>query len=72
MTIRNLMLRAKALSETGGQELIEYALMAGFLVMTAGALMPGISNGVSTVFSQIASVMTDAAAQDGSSRGYVQ
>jgi Flp pilus assembly pilin Flp len=72
MTIRNLILRAKALSGTGGQDLIEYALMAGFLAMTAGALIPGISNGVSTIFSQIASVMTDAAAQDGSSQGYTQ
>jgi len=44
-----------------GQDLIEYALMAGFVAVSAGALMPGISTSISTVFSKVASVMTDAA-----------
>jgi Flp pilus assembly pilin Flp len=44
-----------------GQDLIEYALMAGFVAVAAGAIMPAISSSVSTIFSQIASVMTNAA-----------
>ncbi len=44
-----------------GQDLIEYALMAGFVAVAAGAIMPGISSSVSTIFSQVASVMTAAA-----------
>jgi pilus assembly protein Flp/PilA len=44
-----------------GQDLIEYALMAGFVAVAAGAIMPGVSSSVSTIFSQVASVMTNAA-----------
>ena len=44
------------------QDLIEYALMAGFVAVAAGALMPTVSSSISTVFSKIGSVMADAAA----------
>jgi pilus assembly protein Flp/PilA len=43
---------------TSGQDLIEYALMAGFVAVAAGAIMPGVSTSVSTIFSKVASVMT--------------
>jgi pilus assembly protein Flp/PilA len=46
-----------------GQDLIEYALMAGFVAVAAGAIMPGVSSSISTIFSKIASVMTMAASQ---------
>jgi Flp pilus assembly pilin Flp len=46
-----------------GQDLIEYALMAGFVAVAAGAVMPGVSTSISTIFSQIASVMTVAGSQ---------
>jgi len=45
-----------------GQDLIEYALMAGFVAVAAGALMPSVSSSISTVFSKISSVMACAAA----------
>ena len=45
-----------------GQDLIEYALMAGFVAVAAGALMPAVSSSISTVFSKISSVMAGAAA----------
>ena len=45
-----------------GQDLIEYALMAGFVAVAAGALMPNIASSISTVFSKISSVMANAAA----------
>ena len=46
-----------------GQDLIEYALMAGFVAIAAGAIMPGVSRSISTIFSKIASVMSNAATQ---------
>jgi pilus assembly protein Flp/PilA len=45
------------------QDLIEYALMAGFVAVSAGATMPGVASSISTIFSHISSVMTSAAAQ---------
>jgi Flp pilus assembly pilin Flp len=48
---------------TKGQDLIEYALMAGFVAVSAGAIMPGVASSISTIFSKIASVMTGAASQ---------
>ena len=43
-----------------GQDLIEYALMAGFVAVAAGAIMPGVADSISTIFSKVASVMTAA------------
>jgi len=45
------------------QDLIEYALMAGFVAVAAGAIMPGVATSISTIFSEVASVMTGAASQ---------
>jgi Flp pilus assembly pilin Flp len=42
--------------DTKGQDLIEYALMAGFVAVAAGAIMPGVATSISTIFSEIASV----------------
>jgi Flp pilus assembly pilin Flp len=44
-----------------GQDLIEYALMAGFVAVAAGAIMPGVSSSISRIFSRVSSVMTAAA-----------
>jgi Flp pilus assembly pilin Flp len=45
-----------------GQDLIEYALMAGFVAVAAGAIMPGVATSISKIFSKVASTMTAAAA----------
>jgi len=47
--------------DTRGQDLVEYALLAGFVAVAAGALLPGISSSISTIFSRMASVLTAAA-----------
>ena len=58
-----LAIRARNLrQEVRGQDLIEYALMAGFVAVAAGALMPNIASSISSVFSKISSIMADAAA----------
>ena len=49
--------------ENKAQDLIEYALMAGFVAVAAGAIMPGVAESISTIFSQISSVMSNAASQ---------
>ena len=61
--ITNLALRLKVLKDTRGQDLIEYALMAGFVAVAAGAVMPGVASSISTIFSKISSVMAAAASQ---------
>ncbi len=48
--------------DTRGQDLVEYALLAGFIAVAAGALLPGISTSISTIFSKMASVLANAAA----------
>ncbi len=58
-----LIIRLMSLRDTKGQDLIEYALMAGFVAVAAGAIMPGVASSISTIFSQIASVMTNASTQ---------
>jgi Flp pilus assembly pilin Flp len=41
-----------------GQDLVEYVLMAGFVAVAAGALMPNVSEGISTMFSRIQALLT--------------
>ena len=53
----------KLAKETRGQDLVEYALMAGFVAVAAGAVMPTVSGSISTIFSNVASVMAAAASQ---------
>jgi len=47
-------------SDTQGQDLIEYALMAGFVAVAAGAAMPSVSASISSIFAKIGSVLTAA------------
>lgn len=54
--------RIKIWSDLHGQDLIEYALLSGFVAIAAGAIMPGVTTAVSKVFSKIASTMSAAAA----------
>lgn len=46
--------------DTQGQDLIEYALMAGFVAVAAGAIMPGVSHSISSIFSKVGSTLTAA------------
>ena len=53
----------RILKDTYGQDLIEYALMAGFVAVAAGAVMPGVAKSISTIFSRVVSSMSNAATQ---------
>lgn len=59
----NLILKLKVWKDTRGQDLIEYALMAGFVAVAAGAVMPSVASSISTIFSKVSSVLTVAASQ---------
>jgi len=63
LTMKNLIFKIRAFRDTRGQDLIEYALMAGFVAVAAGAVMPGVADGISTIFSKVGSVMAVASTQ---------
>ena len=56
-----LVLNRQIWRDRRGQDLIEYALMAGFVAVAAGAIMPGVSSSINIVFSKVNSVMIKAA-----------
>ena len=58
-----LALKLSALKDTSGQDLVDYALMAGFLTVAAGAIMPGVASSISTIFSQVGSALVIASTQ---------
>ncbi len=58
--IRNSVYRLLILKDTRAQDLIEYALMAGFVAVAAGAIMPGVSTNISRIFSKVGSVLANA------------
>ena len=60
--IQDFILKIQILRDSRGQDLIEYALMAGFVAIAAGSIMPGVSTSISTIFSMVASSMSRAAA----------
>ena len=43
------------------QDMVEYALLAGFIAVAAGAVLSGISTSISQIFSKMASITTAAA-----------
>jgi pilus assembly protein Flp/PilA len=53
---------SKIWKDRRGQDLIEYALMAGFVAVAAGAIMPGVASSINLIFSQVNSIMVLAAA----------
>jgi pilus assembly protein Flp/PilA len=59
----NLKLRFRIWTDSRGQDLLEYALIAGFLVVAAGAIMPGVASSISKVFSKVSSAMSAASSQ---------
>jgi Flp pilus assembly pilin Flp len=49
--------------DTHGQDLIEYALMAGFVAVAAGAAFPPVGNAISSIFSKVGSSLKVASTQ---------
>ena len=55
--VMKLVWQLRIWKDTRGQDLIEYALMAGFVAVAAGAIMPNVATSISTIFSKVGSVM---------------
>ena len=51
----------RLLTDTRGQDLIEYALMAGFVAVAAATFVPGVTSSINIIFSKINSIMIEAA-----------
>lgn len=50
--------------DTRGQELMEYALLGGFVTCVAGAIMPGIAADVIAVFGKLIGMLQVAGGSD--------
>lgn len=44
-----------------GQDLVDYALVAGFMAVAAGAISPVVADGINVVFSKLSAAMTSSA-----------
>jgi len=52
--MKNMILKIQVLRDTSGQDLVEYALMAGFVAVAGGAIFTAtLMPGVSAIFSNI-------------------
>ncbi len=61
--VMNLVWKLRIWKDTHGQDLIEYALMAGFVAVAAGAVMPNVAQQITTIFNKIKDQLTNAANQ---------
>ena len=48
------------MNDRRGQDLIEYALMAGFVAVAAGGIMPGVAGKITTIFGKVGSALSAA------------
>jgi pilus assembly protein Flp/PilA len=59
--LKNIVMNLRIVKDTKGQDLIEYALMAGFVAVAAGAIMPNVATSISTIFSKVSTTLSTAA-----------
>ena len=53
-------LAIRLIQDNKGQDMVEYALLAGFIAVSAGALLPPVADNISIIFTRIGSVLTAA------------
>jgi pilus assembly protein Flp/PilA len=53
--------RLRIWPETRGQDLVEYALLAGLVAVAAGVFIPDVSTSMSTIYGRMASKLAQAA-----------
>lgn len=61
--LNSIIWKLRIMKDTRGQDLIEYALMAGFVAVAAGAIVPGVASSIKTIFSKVNTVMTSSSTQ---------
>jgi len=59
--LNSLIWKLRIMKDTRGQDLIEYALMAGFVAVAAGAIVPGVAASIKTIFGKVNNVMSSSA-----------
>ena len=50
--------RCRLRTDRKGQDLVEYALLAGFITVAVAASFPPMAGGINTIFSKIASLIS--------------
>jgi Flp pilus assembly pilin Flp len=53
-------LAIRLIQDNKGQDMVEYALLAGFIAVSAGALLPPVADNISIIFTRIGSILTAA------------
>jgi len=53
----DILLRSKLWRDTDGQDFIEYSLMAGFVAVAAGAIIPNMAAKISAIFGRVTSLI---------------
>jgi pilus assembly protein Flp/PilA len=61
--LNTLIWKLRIFKDTRGQDLIEYALMVGFIAVAAGAVIPGVVTSIRSIFQNISGVLSNSAAQ---------
>jgi pilus assembly protein Flp/PilA len=61
--LNTLILKLRIMKDTRGQDLIEYALMAGFVAVAAGAIVPGVADSIRLIFGKVNNILENSAAQ---------
>lgn len=61
--LNTLIWKLRLMKDTRGQDLIEYALMVGFIAVAAGAVIPGVVTSIRSIFEKISGVLLNSANQ---------
>jgi pilus assembly protein Flp/PilA len=61
--LNTLIWKLRIYKDTRGQDLIEYALMVGFIAVAAGAVIPGVVTSIRNIFEKISSALVSSASQ---------
>lgn len=59
--LNSLIWKLRIMKDTRGQDLIEYALMVGFIAVAAGAVIPGVVTSIRNIFERISGVLVNSA-----------
>jgi Flp pilus assembly pilin Flp len=51
---------SRLVKDRRAQDLIEYALMAGFVAVAGGAIMPGVAGKITAIFGKVSSALAAA------------
>ena len=59
--LKTLIWKLRIYKDTRGQDLIEYALMVGFIAVAAGAVIPDVVTSIRSIFETISGVLRNSA-----------